>query len=165
MKRFAYLTGCAGILLLIGLVAHEGLPSVLQAFARAGWPLLLLVPAHVVPLAFDAQGWRILLKPIDGQRRATLPFLLWIAAVREAIGRLLPAASVGGEMVGIRLSRLRLQDTTAVAATVIVEVLITLVVQYLFCGLGLVLILQTAPGIGKFGSSPPACCCPYPSRS
>ena len=34
------------------------------------------------------------------------------------------------------------------AATVIVEVLITLVVQYLFCGLGLVLILHTAPGTG-----------------
>jgi putative membrane protein len=149
LKRLAYLTGCAGFLLLIGLVVHEGLPCVLQAFARAGWPLLLLVPAHLVPLAFDAQGWRVLLKPIDREGRATLPFLLWIAAVREAIGRLLPAASIGGEVVGIRLSRLRLQDTTAVAATVIVEVLITLVVQYLFCGLGLVLIIHTAPGIGQ----------------
>ena len=149
MKRFAYLTGCAGFLLLIGLVVHQGLPDVLQAFARAGWLLLLLVPARLVPLAFDAQGWRILLKPIDHQRRATLLFLLWVAAVREAIGRLLPAAGIGGEMVGIRLSRLRLDDTTAVAATVIVEVLITLVVQYLFCGLGLVLITLTAPGIGQ----------------
>ena len=149
MKRFAYLTGCAGFLLLIGLVVHEGLPDVLQAFARAGWLLLLLVPARLVPLAFDAQGWRILLKPIDRHRRATLPFLLWVAAVREAIGRLLPAAGIGGEMVGIRLSRLRLDDTTAVAATVIVEILITLVVQYLFCGLGLVLIIHTAPGIGQ----------------
>ena len=149
MKRFAYLTGCAGLLLLIGLVVHEGLPDVLQAFARAGWLLLLLVPARLVPLAFDAQGWRILLEPIDRQRRATLPFLLWVAAVRESIGRLLPAAGIGGEVVGIRLSRLRLDDTTAVAATVIVEILITLAVQYLFCGLGIVLITLTAPGIGQ----------------
>jgi len=149
LKRFAYLTGCAGFLLLIGLVVHEGLPDVLQAFARAGWLLLLLVPARLVPLAFDAQGWRILLEPIDRQRRATLPFLLWVAAVREAIGRLLPAAGIGGEVVGIRLSRLRLDDTTAVAATVIVEILITLAVQYLFCGLGIVLITLTAPGIGQ----------------
>ena len=149
MKRFAYLTGCAGLLLLIGLVVHEGLPDVLQAFARAGWLLLLLVPARLVPLAFDAQGWRILLEPIDRQRRATLPFLLWVAAVRESIGRLLPVAGIGGEVVGIRLCRLRLDDTTAVAATVIVEILITLVVQYLFCGLGIVLITLTAPGIGQ----------------
>ncbi len=149
MKRLAYLTGFAGFLLLIGLVVHEGLPSMLQAFARAGWFLLLLVPARLVPLAFDAQGWRILLKPIDRKRRVTLPFLLWVAAVREAIGRLLPAAGIGGEVVGIRLCRLRLDDTTAVAATVIVEILITLVVQYLFCGLGIVLITHIAPGVGQ----------------
>ena len=92
MKRLAFLTGFAGLLLLIGLVVHEGLPAITQAFARAGWPLLLLVRAHLVPLAFDAQGWRVLLRPVDHERRATLPFLLWVAAVREAIGRLLPAA-------------------------------------------------------------------------
>jgi putative membrane protein len=47
------------------------------------------------------------------------------------------------------LCRLRLDDTTAVAATVIVEILITLVVQYLFCGLGIVLITRIAPGVGQ----------------
>ena len=149
MKRLAFLTGLAGLLLLIGLVIHAGLSDIVEAFARAGWPLLLLVPAHLIPLAFDAQGWRILLRPVDPERRATLPFLLWIASVREAIGRLLPAASIGGEVAGIRLSRLRLQDTTAVAATVIIEVLITVVVQYLFCGLGLVLIIHSAAGAAQ----------------
>jgi putative membrane protein len=149
LKRLAYLTGLAGLLLLIGLVVHAGLPDILQAFARAGWPLLLLVPAHLIPLALDAQGWRVLLRPIDPERRATLPFLLWIASVREAIGRLLPSASIGGEVVGIRLSRLRLHDTTAVAATVIIEVLTTVVVQYLFCGLGLVLIIHSAAGAAQ----------------
>jgi putative membrane protein len=149
LNRLAYVTGFAGFLLLIGLVVHEGLPSVLQAFAHAGWLLLLFAPARLVPLTFDAQGWRNLLKPIDHQRRATLPFLLWVAAVREAIGRLLPAAGIAGEVVGIRLCRLRLDDTAAVAATVIVEILITLVVQYLFCGLGIILIIRTAPGVGQ----------------
>jgi len=105
--------------------------------------------AHLVPLAFDATGWRVLLKPIDRQRRATLPFLLWIAAVREAVGRLLPSAGIGGEIIGIRLTRLRLDDTTAVTATVIVEVLITLAVQYLFCALGIVLITRAVPNIGQ----------------
>jgi hypothetical protein len=31
---------------------------------------------------------------------------------------------------------------------VIVEVLITLVTQYLFCGIGIVLLMATAPGTG-----------------
>ena len=91
MKRLAYLTGCAGLLLLIGLVVHAGLPDILQAFARAGWLLLLLVPARLVPLALDAQGWRILLEPIDRQRRATLPFLLWSQSYPKPSGACCPS--------------------------------------------------------------------------
>jgi putative membrane protein len=149
VKRLAYLTGFAGLLILIGLIVHQGLPDLLHALERAGWPLLLLVPAHLVPLALDAQGWKVLLAPLDPLRRATLPFLLWIACVREAVGRLLPVAGIGGEVVGIRLTRLRLDDTTGVTATVIVEVLITLATQYLFCGLGIVMITASAPGLGQ----------------
>jgi len=149
VKRLSYLAGFLGLLILIGLIVHQGLPGLLQALARAGWPLLLLLPAHLVPLALDAQGWKVLLAPIDALRRATLPFLLWIACVREAVGRVLPAAGVGGEVVGIRLALLRLDDTAAVSATVIVEVLITLITQYLFCGLGIVMLAASAPGHGQ----------------
>lgn len=150
MKRlayFTYLSGIAGLLLLIGLVVHQGWLSVFQAFRRAGWPLLLLVPAHLAPLTMDTQAWRMLLKPVDPARRASLPFMLWVAAVREAVARLLPSAGIGGEVVGIRLARLRISDTTALTATVIVEVLITIVVQYLFCALGIVLMTHIAGGM------------------
>ena len=149
VKRFVYLSGMAGLLLLTGLIVHEGWPALLQAFAHAGWPLLLLVPAHLLPLALDTQGWRVLLEPVDQARRAGLLFLLWVAAIREAVARLLPAAGIGGEVVGIRLSRLRIADTTAVAATVIVEVLITILVQYLFCGLGILLMAHIAAGTSR----------------
>jgi len=152
MKRLVYLSGMAGLALLIGLVIHEGLPGLLQALTQAGWPLLLLVPLHLLPLALDAQGWRVLLAPLAQARRAGLPFLLWVAAVREAVSRLLPVAGIGGEVVGIRLCRLRIADTTGVTASVIVEVLITLVVQYLFCGLGIVLLTRTAAGSNQIWS-------------
>jgi putative membrane protein len=147
VKRLAYFSGLAGLILLTALVIHAGWPALLQAFMHAGWPLLWLVPAHLVPLALDTQAWRVLLEPVDPARRASLSFLLWVAAVREAVARLLPAAGIGGEVVGIRLSRLRIADTTAVTATVIVEVLITMVVQYLFCGLGIVLMTRIAAGM------------------
>jgi putative membrane protein len=149
MKRLAYFSGVAGLLLLIGLVVHEGWSAILAAFAHAGWPLLLLVPAHLMPLALDTQAWRVLLEPVDRARLASPSFLLWVAAVREAVNRLLPVAGIGGEVVGIRLSRLRIADTTAVSATVIVEVLITIVVQYLFCGLGIVLMMHIAAGLNR----------------
>jgi putative membrane protein len=153
MKRLAYLTGFAGLLVVIGLVIHQGAPAVLRAFYRAGWPLLLLLPAHLLPLLLDAQGWKILLAPIDPLRRASLPFLLWVASVREGVSRLLPVVGVGGEVVGIRLTCWRLSDMTGVTATVIVEVLLTLVTQYLFCALGIVLFLASAPRLGLSADS------------
>jgi putative membrane protein len=62
-------------------------------------------------------------------------------AVREAFSRLLPVASVGGEIVGIRLAMLRPLDGTAVAASVIVEVLLTTINQILFTAIGLALLV------------------------
>jgi putative membrane protein len=152
VKRLAFLTGIFGLLLLIGLVVRQGLPDLLLAFERAGWPLLLLVPMHCVPLLLDAQGWKVLLAPIDPLRRASLWFLFRIACVREAVGRLLPVVGIGGEVVGIRLTLLRLDDSTGVTATVIVEVLLTIVTQYLFCGLGIVMLTSTASDLAPVWS-------------
>jgi putative membrane protein len=149
MKRLAYLGALAGLALLTALVVYEGWSDIAGALARAGWPLLLLAPFRLLTLALDTCAWRVLLEPIDRTRRAGPLFLLWIGAVREAINRLLPAAGVAGEVVGVRLARLRLPDTTAISATVIVEVLVTIVVLYLFCGIGVVLMAHIAAGLGQ----------------
>jgi putative membrane protein len=149
MKRLAYLGALAGLALLTALVVYEGWSDIADALARAGWPLLLLAPFRLLTLALDTCAWRVLLEPIDRKRRAGPLFLLWIGAVREAINRLLPAAGVAGEVVGVRLARLRLPDTTAISATVIVEVLVTIVVLYLFCGIGVVLMAHIAAGLGQ----------------
>jgi putative membrane protein len=149
MKRLAYLGALAGLALLTALVVYEGWSDIADALARAGWPLLLLAPFRLLTLALDTCAWRVLLEPIDRTRRAGPLFLLWIGAVREAINRLLPAAGVAGEVVGVRLARLRLPDTTAISATVIVEVLVTIVVLYLFCGIGVVLMAHIAAGLGQ----------------
>jgi predicted glycoside hydrolase/deacetylase ChbG (UPF0249 family) len=79
---------------------------------------------------------------------ATLPFLWWIATVREAVNRLLPVVGIGGELVGIRLARWQVADASRVTASVIVEVLVTIVVQYAFAALGLVLLLATTHDMG-----------------
>lgn len=149
MKLAAWFTGLAGLVVLIVLMVHEGFGEVVHTLSLAGWALLWLVPFHAVPLLLDAQGWRTLLVPTDRARRATLPFLFWVAAVREAVTRLLPSVGVGGEVVGIRLAALRLADTSAVTATIIVEVLLTLVVQYVFSALGIVLILHATQSVNS----------------
>ncbi|CAB3798597.1 hypothetical protein LMG28614_04797 [Paraburkholderia ultramafica] len=127
-----------GIAALIWLVVHEGFGDLMRVIGQAGFVLLWLVPFHALPLLLDAHAWRLLLR-----KQASLPFLWWVATVREAVSRLLPVASIGGEIVGIRLARWRVLDTSFVSASVIVEVLVTITVQYAFSALGLVLIVAT----------------------
>jgi len=130
-----------GIALLIGLVVRDGAADVMHVIGQAGFALLWLVPFHAVPLLLDAYGWRVLLRG-----RASLAFLWWVATVREAVSRLLPVLAVGGEIVGIRLARWRVRDASVVSASVIVEVLVTIAVQYAFSALGVVLILAATGG-------------------
>ncbi len=138
---FTLAAGAAGLATLVALMAHEGLGTIFETLLRAGWGLFWIVPFHALPLLLDAEGWRALLRPRDPQGLATRPFLLWVAAVREAVSRLMPVASIGGEIVGIRLVLLRPLNGAAVAASVIVEVLLTLVNQILFTAIGLALLL------------------------
>ncbi|MEM5344366.1 lysylphosphatidylglycerol synthase domain-containing protein [Paraburkholderia azotifigens] len=136
MKWLKWLGLPAGIAVLIALALHGGMSDVLHAIGAAGFALLWLVPLHALPLLLDAQAWWLLLG-----RRASLAYLWWVATVREAVSRLLPVASIGGEFVGVRLARWKVDETSAVGASVIVEVLVTMAVQYVFAALGLVMIV------------------------
>ncbi|GGC99259.1 lysylphosphatidylglycerol synthase domain-containing protein [Undibacterium terreum] len=148
MKRLAYLTGLLGLLALTLLVLHQGVDDVAAVLLQGGYALFLLVPLHALPLLLDAQGWRTLLLLADPQGRASLGFLWWVATVREAVNRLLPTVSVGGELAGIRLARLRVSDTSAIAASVVVEVMLTLFAQYLFAALGVLMLVISIDASG-----------------
>ena len=151
MGRLAWTASIAGLGLVAALVVAEGWSGIVAAFERAGWALLLVVPARVVTQALDAHAWRVLLAPFDPGRAAGPLFLLWVAFVREAVNRLLPVANIGGEVVGVRLAGLRVPDTAGVAASVMVEVLLTIVVLYVFCGAGALLMLTLAARPGLVG--------------
>ena len=62
--------------------------------------------------------------------------------MREAVDRLLPVASVGGGVVGIRLVRWRDLAAAPIGASVIVEMVLTLIVVYLFTAMGLFLLVE-----------------------
>lgn len=146
MKRLTLIAGLIGLTVAIVLIVHEGYQAILQVLGIAGWGLLWLLPFHLVPQTLDAHGWQILLRPSDPRRHARLPFLVWVAAVREAVNRLLPVASVGGEVVGIRLVLLRPLSGAAVSASVVLEILLGIVNQYLFVALGLILLVTLLHG-------------------
>jgi putative membrane protein len=140
--RIALLLGTS---LCVVLVLREGLAPILGLLAAAGWTLLWLVPLHALPLGLDVLGWRTLLRAAGvGPPRTALARLFVIASCREAVNRLLPVANVGGEIVGIRML-CRMGDdaapVAAIAASVVAEVLLTIISQLLFAAAGVVLLL------------------------
>ena len=128
----------AGLALLIALIVHEG-SAIFIPLARAGRVLLWLVPLHALPLFLDSLGWRAL---IARWRESRIGTLFWIAAVREGVDRLLPAANIGGALVGIRLLAERGIDGVISAASVTTETLLTIVSQYVFVMIGVLCLLR-----------------------
>jgi putative membrane protein len=113
--------------------------AILIPLARAGRVLLWLVPLHALPLVLDSLGWRVLIARWRESRAASL---FWIATVREAVNRLLPAANIGGELVGIRLLAESGIDGVVAAASVTTEVVLTIISQYVFVLIGVLCLLR-----------------------
>ncbi len=149
MRLAARVALAIGLAVMIVLVVREGGPPILTLLSHAGWVLLLLVPLHAFPLVLDVLGWRTLIERLA--RSPSVGKLFWIATVREAINRLLPVANIGGEIIGIRLLAAGGVEGTRAAASVVIEVLLTLVSQYLFVTLGIVLTLRFLQGFEPLG--------------
>jgi len=152
LKRLGHVAGLLGLAVAIVLVTLEGWRTVSANIGRAGWPLLWLLPFHALPLLLDVLGWRVLLARRDPRHRATTPVLFWIATIREASNRLLPLANIGGEIIGIRLLRWRGVAVATAAASVVMEVLLTIINQYVFIALGAVLLIATTARINTLDS-------------
>jgi putative membrane protein len=148
LKTAAYIGGLTGLALLLVLIVHSDFAAIPQILGRGGWQLLWLIPYRSLYFLFYALGWLNLLRPYDPDRHASLNYLVWVTTVREAIDRLLPVASVGGGVVGVRLLRWRGVAAAPAAATVVVEVLLTLGVSYLFALVGVVLLIDLG-GTGR----------------
>ncbi len=142
MRVAAYVGGVLGLALLIALVVRADFAAMVQTLGRGGWALLWLVPYRALYFLLYAIGWLILLRPYDSERHAGLGYVFWVTTVREAVDRLLPVASVGGGVVGVRLMRWRGLGAAPVGATVIVEILLTLIALYLFAALGVFLLFD-----------------------
>ncbi len=142
MKVATYLCGVAGLALLVALMIRADFGAIAATLESAGGGLAWLLAYRALFFLCYAAGWLVLLRPYDAERRAGLGFLFWVTTVREGVDRLLPVASVGGTLVGIRLLRRRGLAVAPVSATVFVEVLLTLIASYLFTAIGLMLLVR-----------------------
>ncbi len=139
-----------GLTVLVVMVLHTDLPAMVRTLASAGWPLLWLVPYRGIYFLLYAVGWFYLLQPYDPERRAPLSYVFWVTTIREAIDRLLPVASVGGGVAGVRLMRWRGLGAAPVSATIIIEIVLTLIVSYAFTALGIMLLIEQHVNGGEY---------------
>jgi putative membrane protein len=150
LKITAYVGGVLGLALLMVLAIRSDLAAMLQTLAFAGWRLLWLVPYRALYFLLYAIGWLTLLRPYDPQRHAGLAYLFWVTSVREAIDRLLPVASLGGSVIGVRLLRWRGLAAAPVSATVVVEIVLTFCVLYLLTAAGLYLLFDLSAAAQQY---------------
>ncbi len=145
-KAVPYVGAALGLMLLIALVVHANFGVLLQTFQSGGYDLLWLIPYRGIFFFLYALGWLLLLRAADQRRCASLRYLFWVTTVRDAVDRLLPVASVGGSVIGVRLVRWKKLALAPVSASVIVEIVVTLIASYVFTALGLVLLVRFDTG-------------------
>jgi putative membrane protein len=152
VKVAAYIGGLAGLALLVVLMVHADLTAMLHALVLTGGSLFWLLPYRALFFLLFAIGWFHLLRPYNSGHRAGLAYSFWVTTVREAIDRLLPVASVGGGVAAVRLMRWRGLDAMSVGATVIAEILLSLIVSYVFAALGFLLLIDLGAQGHEYGS-------------
>lgn len=138
MIRLATIFGLAGLSLATVLVVWHGLGEVTAALAAAGIGILWASLFHIVPMVLNAAAWQALL---PGARVPGIGFFTWAVWVREAVNGLLPVARIGGELVSVRLLTARGVRTGPAVASLVVDMMLCIVVQFLYTVLGLFLLV------------------------
>lgn len=140
IKRIAL--GVLAIVAFLAIIAwltrHQRAEDILGDFATLGSAIGWVIALHVVVIACDAVGWRVLLSKEPG---APLLDFVWARWVREATNLLLPVAQVGGEVVGARMLALRGVSAERAGGSVVLDKLSEALSQIPFTLIGLLLML------------------------
>lgn len=123
-----------GLVASLWLVFRDNPAAVLGLMRAAGAGLVLAGLAHVLPMLANARDWQTLIR---GANRPRLPGMLQLVWIRESVNSMLPVARIGGEVVSFRLMRRRgLRGSTA-AASLVVDMQLTLISQLMFTMVGI----------------------------
>src|SRR5476649_2166230 len=148
-KYLGRVIAALGLIVALALVWREDPRSVFVLLRTAGPGLVLAAAAHVLPMLANARDWQTLM---IGTRRPGLLSMLRLVWIRESVNSLLPVARIGGEVVSFRLlNRWGVRPSTA-AASLVVDMQLTLISQLVFTLVGIAFLLGHAtPGERQLG--------------
>lgn len=143
MRRLS--NGRRVLLLLIGaavlavVFVNYDAKSVIEAFLKVRFGLLIFVAYHFLPLVLHTLGWGVLFDP--GKRPNPGRFV-WARTIGEAMNNLVPAGQVGGDVVRAHLVAGPPAGTTRAIASVVVDVTRGLLAQVAVGIVGLLLLVE-----------------------
>lgn len=133
IKHAGVIAWLAGIATVIGLVIWSGIGPIAQAIASVGWGILLVIAVRIGTVSVAGAGWQLL---FPAHKHPGLVTCVLVRFIREATNALLPLMQVGGDLIGARLIMFRGIAGPLAAASIIVDILIQAVTQFLFACLG-----------------------------
>jgi len=118
----------------VALLLYNGFGEILGGVAAVGWGLALIVAIRLGALSIAGLAWGAAL---GRAVRRPVALLIGLRIIREAINCLLPAAQIGGDLIGGRLlARTGVAPGLAMAG-ILVDVLLQTVTQGSFALVGL----------------------------
>src|ERR1700730_8279462 len=134
MKYLARMLAIAGFVLAVALFVREDVRGIVDLVIAAGPGLVVAGLFHFFPMIANARAWQRLL---PSPRRPSLRVLTWAIWVRESVNGLLPVARVGGEIVAYRVLRRHVALQSEAAASLVVDMALSILSQAGFALLGL----------------------------
>lgn len=139
MRLSLLIASLLGLALAVGLIAWYGFAPVLRAVEAVGWGAALVALVRVVETSGAGLAWWLILPDAPSRLARICMLLRWL---RESINCLLPVAQVGGDLIGARLLTFwRVPGGTA-GASVIVDLFVQTVTQFVFTLVGLACLVQ-----------------------
>jgi putative membrane protein len=136
MNHLGRVLALAGLALAAYLFWRSDPQAVWKLVAHAWVGIVIAALVHVVPMTLNARAWQVILP--RGERIALRAMLLAVW-VRESVNGLLPVARIGGEIVSYRLLRIYGVRRFAAAASLLVDMALSVLSQLVFALIGVAL--------------------------
>jgi putative membrane protein len=137
--RVGFLIGLGIVILL---VAWQGVATIADRLAAAGWGILLVALFIPPDLILRTASWRLLFAP---GRRPRFADTLWAMWIGSSVNFLLPVATIGGEFVKARVLTLRSVRGVDAAASVLLDKTVQAVSVLLWALIGIAILVAVAP--------------------